>query len=141
MPNGGPSSTRRPATAPTTGTAPHVRLRPAAAAPSVARPAAAPAAPGAAAVANLPAWVSVATGGLRRDGLPAVEEVLGRRILVPHPDTGLPTCALLDLHVVDRTSGTWYRAAISGGAGAAVGTPPQWQYIQARWEPTARPLF
>ena len=143
MPNGGPSTVRRPAAAPAAGEPPAARLRPAAAAPLLGPPAAGPPAAGGPAAA-VQAWVSVATGGLRRDGLPAVEEILGRRVTVAHPDTGLPVSALLDIHAVDRSSGSWYRAAIPAGPGTAVIAVDRtfgWRYVRARWEGVPRPAF
>ena len=114
-----------------------VRLRPAAAPrPAAAAPAAA-AAPPAGDVAMPQAvesqvWVAVGAGGLRQDGLPAVEEILGRGIVVQDVNTGQQRLALVDICCLDRRSNTWFR--LDADLSNARPMPPlNWRHVRGRW--------
>ena len=55
-------------------------------------------------------------------------QIVGRRVIVKRPETGFAEPALVDIHVVDRRTGLWYRAEIPRGAGRQVPCPVNWRY-------------
>ena len=95
----------------------------------------------AAAIAALPTWVCIGTGGLRQDGLPAVESVSGRLFQAPHPDTGIMVPCMCDVHAHDLRVNGWCLADLSQGllVPMAQGLPIAWALARAAWLPVPPP--